>query len=293
MLYFEERLIAEQIKNHLLSQDLFDPNQMAYRKGFSTQTALIKFMDDVRHAADVRRVTIAVFFDFTKAFDNVDHRLLISKLRQLHFSSTSLRWLCDYLCRRTQAVRDPVSGEISAMNVVTRGVPQGSVLGPLLFTLYLSDFSAVLKNCKYGFYADDLLIYVHAEPGTLNNAILKMNEDIVRVVEWASSNKLTLNAKKTNAMILGTSRFVKNIARNNPPHIIVDGTDLPYSESIVYLGVTISNTLSWEKQVSRTVSKVNAALYQIKLCGNLFPLSLRTRLVTTLIFPIFDYCCPY
>ena len=268
-----------------------DPRQMAYRKGYSTQTALISFLDDVRLAADRRRVTISVFFDFTKAFDNVDHRLLISKLRKLHFSNASLKWLRDYLHRRTQAVRDPVSGEISSKVTVTRGVPQGSVLGPLLFVLYLLDFGTVLKNCKYCFYADDLLIYLHADPSMLNNEIRKVNEDIVRVVEWAANNKLTLNARKTTSMILGTARYVNGFSYNNLVQIVVGCTAVPFSEAVVYLGVTISNTLSWEKQVTRTVSRVNAALYQLKLCGHLFPMSLRLRLVVALIFPILDYCC--
>ncbi|XP_029673838.1 uncharacterized protein LOC115241977 [Formica exsecta] len=286
-----ERIVAEQIIHHLETFNLFDPQQTAYKRGFSTQTALIRVMDEIRHATNRRKVTIAVFFDFTKAFDNVNHRILIHKLRQLNFSCEALRWLYAYLDGRRQAVRDPITGDKSPMRLVTRGVPQGSVLGPLLFVLYLSDFGGILEHCNYNFYADDLLIYLHAEPCDLQSGIRRVNEDIENVVRWADNNQLTLNANKTTSMILGTARYINNIEFEDLPGISVDNTIVPYKESVVYLGVTISQTLSWDKQVAKTVSKVNAALYQLKLCGHLFTQSLRARLVTTLIFPLIDYCC--
>ncbi|XP_071572499.1 uncharacterized protein [Temnothorax nylanderi] len=124
-----ERIAADQIVSYLEDCDILDPFQSAYRRNFSTQTALIRVLDDVRMAADKRMITVAVFFDFTKAFDNVCHRLLIIKLRDLGFSCSALRWLCSYLTNREQAVRDPVTGRLSSDRSVRGGVPQGSVLG--------------------------------------------------------------------------------------------------------------------------------------------------------------------
>jgi len=125
-------------------------------------------------------------------------------------------------------------------------VPQGSVLGPLLFVLYLSDFGDTLRYCKYNFYADDLLIYAHADPADLVGAIQRVNEDIRYVVEWAASNKLTLNSGKTSAMILGTARYVKSISLDTVPCICVDNVSIQYRESVIYLGITISNILTWD-----------------------------------------------
>jgi len=207
-----ERIAADQIKEFLEDKDLFDPCQAAYRKGFSTQTALIKVLDDVRRAADERMVTVAIFFDFTKAFDNVGHQLLIEKLRHIGFSCSVLRWLCAYLVNRQQAVRDPVSRERSSLLTTTAGVPQGSVLGPLLFVLYLTNFNKVLEYCKYNFYADDLQIYLHAKPRNLADAVQKINTDISNVASWASGNGLSLNPKKTTAMIMGTARFINSLS---------------------------------------------------------------------------------
>lgn len=142
----------------------------------STQTALVRVLDDVRQAADSRKVTISVFFDFTKAFDNVCHSILIDKLRNVGFSCTALRWICAYLDNKTQAVCDSISRDKSSKKTISAGVPQGSVLGPLLFILYLQDFKSVVNFCSYNFYADDLFIYIHTEPKHLNDAIGRINQ---------------------------------------------------------------------------------------------------------------------
>jgi len=283
--------VFDQVSAFLEASNLLDPHQAAYRRGFSTQTALIRTLDEVRQAADSRKVTIAVFFDFSKAFDNVCHELLINKLRCLKFSSSSLRWFCAYLDHRMQAVQDVSNNIMSSFRIVSKGVPQGSVLGPLLFVLYLSDFGEILRHCKYNFYADDLMIYLHAEPGDLTRAIEQLNEDIRHVEDWACRNQLSLNSDKTSAMILGTARYINNISTDMIPQIRVSNVAIQFKESVVYLGITISNTLAWDIQVAKTVARVNATLYQLKLCGHLLPLPLRSRLVASLVLPLFDYCC--
>ncbi|XP_071582409.1 uncharacterized protein [Temnothorax nylanderi] len=177
-----EHILAEQIKVYLDDHDLLDPHQSAYRKDHSTQTALIRILDDVRQAADARKVTIAIFFDFYKAFDSVDHYVLIEKLRNLGFTCSALRWLCSYLCDR----------------------------------------SKVLRHCKYNFYADDLCIYLHTELKYLAEAVQKANQDISNIVPWATENRLSLNPSKTTAMIMGTVRYINGLPLDDLPHIVVD-----------------------------------------------------------------------
>ncbi|XP_071646641.1 uncharacterized protein [Temnothorax longispinosus] len=300
-----EHIVAEQIKVYLDNHNLLDPHQSAYRKDHSTHTALIRILDDVRQAADARKVTIAIFFDFSIAFDTVDHYLFINKLRNLGFSCSALRWLCSYLYDRRQVVRDPVSRATSTERTTTTGVPQGSVLGPLLFTLYLCGFVKVLGHCKYNFYADDLCIYLYTDLKFLAEAVQKVNQDISNIVAWATENRLFLNSSKITTAITqsshyhgndhghipGTARYLNGLTLDDLPHIVVDGTLIPYQESVVYLGVTISNTLFWREQVSKTVSRVNASVHQLKLCKHLMPPLLRARLICTLIIPLFDYCC--
>lgn len=120
----------------------------------------MRMLDDTRKAADCRMVTISVLFDLSKAFDQVDHGLLIKKLRALGFSVHVLRWIWSYLTDRCQAVRYPMTGEMSDEEAVGTGILQGSVMGPLLFILYINDFCEVLRDCKYSLYADDFQIYL-------------------------------------------------------------------------------------------------------------------------------------
>ncbi|RLU21552.1 hypothetical protein DMN91_005925 [Ooceraea biroi] len=286
-----ERLVAKQITDFLELNNLFDPFQSAYRKGHSTQTALVTVLDDIRWAVDKRMVTVSVFFDFFKAFDCVSHRLLIEKLRKLNFSCSALRWLCSYLDNRCQAVRDPSGQRSSSFINVDIGVPQGSVLGPLLFLLFVSDLGPVLRHVKFNFYADDLMIYIHCDPFHLVEAIRDLNEDIDNIWRWAVANGLRLNPSKTKAIILGTSRFINAIHGGNVPKIVVGGEVIPYLDSVVYLGLTITNNLYWEKHVNVMVGRIHATLYRLKLFKEVLPQCARKSLVAALILPLFDYCC--
>lgn len=236
-------------------------------------------------------VTVSVFFDFTKAFDKVDYLALLRKLKALNFSDSVLHWIFSYLTGKTQRVRDGVAGVISSSTPVSTGVPQGSVLGPLFFTLYLSDFSHVLTHCKYNFYADDLQIYYHCKPRELARAVQCVNEDIESVICWATTNKLVLNADKTQAIIFGTARYISTLELRSLSNIRVGATPIQYTTSVKYLGVIVANNLSWEKQMASTTGRIRSVLYRLKLCRHLFPANLRLRLITSLILPYVDYCC--
>src|SRR5436190_18030568 len=112
---------------------------------FNAKTCIIRMLDDIRCAADRRMVTISIFFDFSKAFDSVQHGRLLRELKRLNFSNSVLRWLASYLSDRVQAVRDPYENNTSSLVDIRVGVPQGSVLGPLLFTLYISGLKNTLR----------------------------------------------------------------------------------------------------------------------------------------------------
>ncbi|KMQ88324.1 rna-directed dna polymerase from mobile element jockey-like protein [Lasius niger] len=223
-----ERVVSEQIRAWMDETCLYDPCQSAYRRHHSTQTSLIRLLDKVRGAADDRMVTVSALFDFSKAFDRVDHLLLASKLRKLNFSDSTVRWIFSYLNGRTQAVRNAIENTTSSLVPVRTGVPQGSVLGPLLFTLYLSDFRQVLKHCKYNYYADNLLVYLHGKPKDLVEVIGKVNEDIEAILGWTQANGLILNSEKTKAIIFGTTRYLNSIDSTVPPSIRVGGTEIRY-----------------------------------------------------------------
>lgn len=233
-------------------------------------------------------VTVSVYFDFSRAFDRVRHDLLLRKLHGLGFSSHVLRWLASYLNDRQLAVRD-ANGDVSAWSSLLTGVPQGSVLGPLLFTLYLTDFRDIPLSCRYHFYADDLQIYTTLRD--LGCCIDGLNEDIGQICSWAEDCNLVLNEAKTKAMILGTPRSLGFLDLSVVPPIRVNSAVIPYSQSVTCLGVRIACTLSWNPYVHSVVKKMNSTHYQLRVNHDCLPRSLRVKLVSTLIFSYLDYCC--
>lgn len=184
------------------------------------------------------------------------------------------------------------NGERSSWESVNSGVPQGSVLGPLLFCLYVNDLWNVMKNCKHALYADDLQIYLHCLPSELEDGIEKVKADVEAIYNWTKCNFISFNISKSKAMIIGSNRYISSIKLDIVPKIIVnDSIAIPYVESARCLGVTISNTLSWNNHVSDISNSIYKSLYQLRLHKDLLPVPLRRQLVSTLIFPYLDYCC--
>ncbi|KMQ93568.1 reverse transcriptase [Lasius niger] len=207
-----ERIVSEQIRCYLKNFTLYDPCQSTYRSCHSTQTCLIQMLDEEVEESELFRICTALVLRLSYVL--------------------------------SQTVKDSVAGTMSSLTLVSEGIFQGSVLGPLLFTLYLSDFRNVLQHCKYNFYADDLQVYLHCKPRELSDAILKVDEDINAVINWSFANGLILNSDKTQAIIFGTSRYVNAIDLYTLPKIMVDMTAIQYSTSVRYLGVIIINNLS-------------------------------------------------
>ena len=287
-----ERIVADQLIEFLTERKLFDPCQFAYKRNTSTQTCIIRMLDEIRHAVDQRMVTISIFFDFSKAFDRVQHEHLLVKLKNKGFSCSALRWMASYLSGRTQAVYDRFENITSSQVQIRSGVPQGSVLSPLLFTLYVSDIGSILQHCKYNFYADDLQIYLHCKPSDIDNGVSAVNEDIKSIVQWAGGCGLLLNSAKTQAILFGSARYINAIELDGfRTTIKINDSPINMSSHVKYLGVTISNTLAWDRQVTNIIKNIRTKLYQLKLSKHLLPRQLKIQLITSLIFPQLDYCC--
>lgn len=286
-----EPLLHKQIMHHFESTNNFDPYQSGYRTSYSTQTALLKLCHDVRKSADERKITILVLFDFSKAFDTVPHALLLVKLAQLGISDKSLSWIYSYLTGRTQVVIDSITNAHSQSTNVNIGVPQGSVLGPLLFMLYINDICAKLHFSKHIVYADDTQIYLDTWPSNLINSLNDIKADINEIANFAREHYLKLNLAKSKIIIIGSPYYVNAINYGQLPPIMINGQTIPYVDHTKNLGVIISSNLTWTKNTSYVSSKIHSTLHRLKSNKNSLPRLLRIKLVKTLIFPLMDYCC--
>ena len=201
--------IAEkQVYNYLEEQNSITAEQFGFRPKLSTNIALAQLTEEILQNLDNKLVTGAVFIDLRKAFDTVDHELLILKLQNLGFSTSVVNWFCSYLSSRTAVTS--INNMSSDPKPVTVGVPQGSILGPLLFLLYINHLPQCLNHCKSILYADDTLLYYSEE--TVADLQLKINTDLESLSQWLNDNLLTLNYDKTKFMIFANKKLTPSLS---------------------------------------------------------------------------------
>ena len=246
-----EKLIFKPLYKYVESKRLLADSQYAYRKQLGTCDALLDLTCHLQGNLDKGYECRVIQIDFSSAFDLVNHKALIYKLQNLGVGGYVLGLLQDFLTGRQQRV--VVDGIFSESRPIVSGVPQGSVLGPLLFLLYTSDMVVGLEN-KIVQYADDAtLVGVVKSPLLRNETALSLNRDMDRIREWCSRWGMRLNSSKTKTLLISRSRT------NFPPHppLQVDGTLLNESEVLTILGVTFDSHLTFEKHLM--IVSANAA----------------------------------
>lgn len=246
-----ERFVYQIIMEHLDAHSVITNQQYGFQSGRSTVTPLLLATHSWHNNME-RRVRVGcVFFDFCKAFDSVPHQALLNKLHGLNLPTTIFNWLQDYLTNRYQRV--VYEGITSKPLPVKSGVPQGSILGPLLFLLYINDLPSCLspEDSNIILYADDILLY---RP-LISGSDRKLFEgDVNKIVNWISNNHLTINTAKTKCMTISRQRLTI------PLQVKVNGHQIEEVESFKYLGVWISSDLSWTKHIKITCSKARRVL---------------------------------
>lgn len=283
-----ERIVYKQLTAYLGTHNLLDTCQSGFRNNHSTTTALLKISEDIREAIDRREVTVLTLIDFSRAFDSVDFDILISKLRQMHLSDSAVTWMDSYLRDRQQCVYH--DNRSSSWRRVRAGVPQGSVLGPLLFTLYINDISSVLEHCQYHLYADDLQVYTYSRPDSLNERLSSLNDDLLSISNWARKFGLNLNPDKTQAILLGQQRLLSSINMNTLQSVSLNNTIIPFSITVKNLGIYFDSNMNWNTQIRNICRKVFSIMHSLKRLKNFLPTKLKEILVQTLVMPHFDYC---
>ena len=246
-----EKMMYKRIYAFLEKNNILYDLQFGFRAKHSTTHALINITEQIRSALDAGKVTCGIFIDLQKAFDTVNHEILLQKMNHYGFRGITNEWLRSYLSERKQKVT--INGFVSESSVINHGVPQGSVLGPVLFLLYINDLHDCIKHSTTYHFADDTnLLNIGPNYKTLKK---HLNEDLKSLVKWLTANKISLNNDKTELIYFHKPNHT--IPRDNK--IKLNGKKLFPSNNIKYLGVYLDETLNGETHCGELINKLNRA----------------------------------
>ncbi len=207
-----EQVVHIHVTEYFKDHSLLSEAQFGFRKGFSTNTCILHLLDHIYKNIDVGNLTGAVFLDLKKAFDTVDHRILLQKLHKYGIIGQSNKWFENYLTDRTQVAK--VNRVVSTPRQVQYGVPQWSILGPLLFIIYVNDLEEYISKCKVNLYAYDTVVY-YSSPLYIE-LVLAMRIELENVNKWLRANKLTVNVSKTKYLVMGSKNKLKQMNDISP-----------------------------------------------------------------------------
>jgi hypothetical protein len=285
-----ERIIATRINSHLVSFPSLSPYQSAYRKFHSTETALLRITNDILLSCDRQKVTALVLLDLSAAFDTIDHAILLSRLSTTFgITGNALSLLSSYLLDRTQSVVIGPGHDQSSPSPLLTGVPQGSVLGPLLFCLYTTPLTTTLSHSPITphFYADDTQLYISFSANDATQALLELTSALDRTHSWLTSNRLSVNPTKTEYLLIGTPQQRSKVLS---PSITFHGTLLEPSSDVRNLGVIFDSSLSFTKHISNVSRTSFYHIRQLRQARSSLDTNSAIVLANALVSSKLDYC---
>ena len=260
-----EKLMCSRLVSFLEQHKCIYESQYGFRAKHSLNHALTQITEKIRLSMDNNSYTCGIFIDLQKAFDTVNHDILLKKLNHYGVRGTPNRWLHSYLSNRKQFVN--INGNKSSMQNITHGVPQGSILGPLLFLIYINDLHAAIEHSQVHLFADDTnLLYTNKSLKKLN---MHINHDLKLLVVWLRANKISLNVKKTQLIIFRG----KNKKINKHLNFRLSGQKLKQCESLKYLGITIDQHLTWKPHLRKLAEKLSRSIGMLSKIRHYVPFS--------------------
>ena len=278
-----ERVVYNQIYAHLQEYNLMYEFQSGFRKSYSTETCVTHLSDYIRTEIDKGNFCGMVLLDLQKAFDTVNSGILLNKLQAIGLDGAGISWFSSYLNGRKQVV--DVNGTFSEVRDITCGVPQGSILGPLLFLIYVNDMESAVK-CKLLLYADDsALLYANKD---VQNIESTLSSELGSISRWLIDNKLSLHIGKSESILFGNNRMLKQAAKLE---VSCCGFSIEPSNCIKYLGVIFDQNMSGASMANKVIAKINARIKMLFRLSGFLDTHTSKLLSNALIQCLFDYSC--
>ena len=278
-----ERVVFNRLISYLDSNKIICNNQYGFRKNHSTYMSLIDIYDKISMAIDKSEFSIGIFIDLSKAFDTLNHSILLKKLEHYGIRGIALKWFNSYLSNRKQCVT--LNGVTSSLKLITHGVPQGSILGPLLFILYINDIVNCSDLLLFILFADDTNLFCSSDD--IWKLMHIVNSELANISNWFRANKLSLNTKKTNFILFGSKQIPNT---GDKFSVSIDGYVLQQVEFTKFLGIFIDEKLNWKKHIEHIAIKISKGLGALGRVRNILPQKALLMLYNTMIYPYLTYC---
>ena len=277
-----EKIIHAQTYQYLEDNNILNSNQGGFRPGHSTISTVARLADIITQNTDMNQATIVSYVDLSNAFDTINHNIFLKKIKCLGFHPETVSWFENYLCGRSQAVT--VNNCTSKSKPITCGVPQGSIIGPLAFLIYINDVTRVFQNCEALLYADDtVLISSHTN---FLIAISNLQNDLNSMVKWCDSNKLSVNYKKTKVMKFGAKNLLKKL---DQPSIFINNFKLDIVDHYKYLGITMDQRLTFDLHLNNAISKMSEKGYLLRKIRPYLDVKTSLMIYKAMVLPYAEY----
>jgi len=281
-----ERLVDDQLRSYLSKYNILPIYQSGFRPGYSCSSALSLILDKIIAGIDQGLCTVVVLLDYSKAFDTINHELLLSILQYIGLSSNAIRFFKYYLSGRCQRVM--VSNSVSESSSLYSGVPQGSILGPLLYLIYTSFLYSKLKFCEFHLYADDSQIFYTFDATDVDIATIRINHDLNILASESSKHCLALNASKSSAIVFGNRKSREVVLAGM--RLFLDGNVLPFSQEARNLGLVLDADVRFRSQVSSMIQRAYSSLRSLYTFRDSLTPAVRKILCDSLVLSNFNYC---
>ena len=278
-----EKIVANQLMAFLETNKLLAQEQHGFRPGLSTETALLKVTNQIYANIENRKISLLLLLDLSKAFDSVHHQTLISKLAKVNVDSF---WFDNYISSRIQSVR--IGTILSSPMDISFGVPQGSILGPLLFLIYINDLPQYIRECLLVIYADDTQIMLTGDLSNIDDLVHRAENILIAAKNYFNNNGLLLNESKTQIIFFGSRQYISRI----PENISIKFNDITLvpSQKVKNLGVIMDSNMTFNAHIDELHKKViGTLLYLNRVCDRFQP-DCRIMVVQSLVLSVLNYC---